>query len=88
MNYLYYILRTVTLLITIVCVFWPGPLFLLSDKMAEKYMDFLFGMSGSHDPSRFAALPFVYMFVSLPFGVAFGSISEVIWYFVRKHLLK
>jgi hypothetical protein len=56
--------------------------------MAEKYMDFLFGMSGSHDPSRFAALPFVYMFVSLPFGVAFGSISEVIWYFVRKHLLK
>jgi hypothetical protein len=67
------------------CLLWPAPMFLLPKEMGEAYADGLFGMSGSNDPSRFAALPFVYM-LSFPAGViiTLGIIIEMISSYFRK----
>ena len=58
---LYKVIRLIALAAGLHCLLWPAPIFLLSKEMGEVYADWLFGMSGSNDPSRFAALPFVYM---------------------------
>jgi hypothetical protein len=81
----YKLFRLVALAIGLFCLLWPAPMFLLPKEMGETYADWLFGMSGSNDPSRFAALPFVYM-LSFPVGViiTLGIIVEMIGSYLRK----
>ena len=81
----YQLFRLLGLAVGLYCLLWPAPIFLLSKEMGEAYADWLFGMSGSNDPSRFAALPFVYM-LSFPVGViiTLGIIVEMISSYFRK----
>jgi hypothetical protein len=84
-KYGYQLIRLVALAAGLYCLLWPAPLFLLPKEMGEAYADWLFGMSGSNDPSRFAALPFVYM-LSFPVGViiTLGTLVEIISSYFRK----
>jgi hypothetical protein len=81
----YKLFRLVALAIGLFCLLWPAPMFLLPKEMGEAYADWLFDMSGSNDPSRFAALPFVYM-LSFPVGVGItlGIIVEIVCSYLRK----
>ena len=82
---IYQVIRLVALAAGLYCLLWPAPMFLLPKEMGEVYADWLFGMSGSNDPSRFAALPFVYM-LSFPIGViiTLGTLVEIISSYFRK----
>ena len=84
-KYGYQLIRLVALMAGLYCLLWPAPMFLLPKEMGEVYADWLFGMRGSNDPSRFAALPFVYM-LSFPVGViiTLGVIVEIIGSYLRK----
>jgi hypothetical protein len=84
-KYGYQLIRLVALMAGLYCLLWPAPMFLLPKEMGEAYADWLFDMSESNDPSRFAALPFVYM-LSFPVGViiTLGVIVEIIGSYLRK----
>lgn len=56
----------ISLLGGLVLVGWPLPAFIFDDGNA--YFDWLF-QNETDDPSRFAALPFVWAFLSLPVGL-------------------
>ena len=77
--------RLLGLSVGLFCLFWPAPIFLLPKENAEAYAEWLFSMEKSDDPSRFAALPFVYI-LSLPIGVGItlGVIVEMIGSYFRK----
>lgn len=83
MTYFYWIARISTVLISLFLLTWIFPAVLLPQKYAELYIDTLLGMRGNVDPSRFAAIPFVYLFLSVPAGFLILLVSEVIWYIVR-----
>lgn len=73
-----YLYRTLLVLFSLSLVFWPVPMFMLQGDASERYVDFLFGTTGSTDRSRFAALPFVWMFMSLPLGLVLTPIGLVL----------
>ncbi len=75
----YWIFRASTPLISLFLILWIFPLFLLPENIGIAYIDWLLGMQGSNDPSRFAAIPFVYFFISLPAGVILLLITEILW---------
>ena len=89
-KYGYQLIRLVALAAGLHCLLWPAPIFLLPKEMGEAYADWLFGMNGSNDPSRFAALPFVYL-LSFPVGtvITLGVLVEIISsYFIKSERTK
>jgi hypothetical protein len=81
----YKLFRLVGLAIGLFCLLWPAPFFLLPKENAEAYAEWLFSMEKSDDPSRFAALPFVYI-LSFPIGIGItlSMIVEIISSYLRK----
>ena len=79
MNIAYWVLRISTLLISLFMILWIFPLFLMPEEIGKTYLDWLFGMRGSQDPSRFAAIHFVYLLISLPIGVISLLVTELFW---------
>jgi hypothetical protein len=83
MKTLYYIFRLLVVLIPLFLVFWPAPIFILSKDNAERYLEILFQMQNSDDPSRFAALPFVWAFLSLPLAFLSLGLGLSLWYAIE-----
>lgn len=65
-------------------ILWPLPLFLLSQKNAEMYLNLIWQLP-QNDKSAGAALPFFWMFFTAPIGIlfiacAFGIDLIVKWF--------
>ncbi len=68
-------------------IFWPLPMFLLSDKRSNAYIEFLFGLDLTKDPSAGSGLPLIWAFFSLPFGLVFLFVGFAIFCLVKKYLI-
>jgi hypothetical protein len=83
MKTLYWIFRLLVVLVPLFLVFWPIPIFILSKDNAERYLDILFQTQNSNDLSRFAALPFVWAFLSLPLAFISLGLGLSLWYAIE-----
>lgn len=88
MIYAYWTARVTTLVISLFLLLWILPAAMMPEKAGEAYLDYLLNMRGSTDPSRFAAIPFVYLFISLPVGVIFLVLTEIFWLCINQLMKK
>ena len=70
------------------CILWPLPAFLFGEAFADWYLRFLWRLP-PNDKSAGAALPFFWMFITAPLGVAIisaclGFDALVQWLMPRK----
>lgn len=71
--------------ISVLLAAWPLPALMMSEENSRLYFDWIFGNGGSQDPSRFAALPFVWIFLTLP-GAAAVLVACLIMYAAYRYL--
>ena len=83
MKTLYWIFRLLVVLVPLFLIFWPAPIFILPQNKAELYLDILFQIQNSNDPSRFAAIPFVWAFLSLPLAFLILGLGLSLWYAIE-----
>ena len=65
-------------------IFWPLPLFLLPSNWADYYLKLLVDIE--KDKSAGSALPFFWAFVTLPIGMLSVIISLSVYFLVKKFL--
>lgn len=83
MKTLYWIFRLLIVALPCFLIFWPVPCFILSKEYVARYLDILFQNQNLDDPSRFAALPFVWAFLSLPIGILLFVLGFSVWYLIE-----
>ncbi|NBU33547.1 hypothetical protein EBS40_02870 [bacterium] len=83
MKTLYWIFRLLVVLVPLFLVVWPIPIFILPKDNVERYLEILFQMQNTSDPSRFAAIPFVWAFLSLPLAFLSLGLGLSLWYAIE-----
>lgn len=65
-------------------ILWPLPFFVLPSKYSNVYLELLFGIDMLKDPSGGSALPFFWMFITLPLGFTLIVVALALYFFVVK----
>lgn len=79
MKSLYLLFRLSIVVIPLFLILWPFPPFFLGKEYGEYYIDVLFQNQNRNDPSRFAAIPFVWAFISVPIAFVYFLIGIIAW---------
>lgn len=86
MKTLYWIFKLLIVALPCFLIFWPVPCLILSKEYATRYIDILFQNQNLNDPSRFAALPFVWAFISLPLSIILLLLGFSLWYAIEVYI--
>ena len=65
-------------------IFWPVPIFLLPNP--NRYINFIFNLDLTKDPSGAGALPFFWAFFTLPLGLVIAILTIVIYIVIKKYV--
>ena len=63
---------------------WPFPLFTLNEPYLTWYIAKILQIPIDKDPSAGAAVPFLWLFFTLPLGIIFGAIGSLLFYLGKK----